>query len=306
MPKPRDLTELSWTVDTLTDGQAPVELSSIDGQSAEALFAVGTSADSQAVVFAYDGQGWRETFRVDAPSALHGICTAGPVDLWAVGAVGDSGLVLQHTGDSWQSIPHPHSGPLLTVDAGSNFDVWCGGEQGIVLHHTLFQWERYSLGNDLAIESIAEVTPVNVYAIARRTGPLSPFDYPDYLCYFNGVRWQRIDSIPPPGIGLPQRFGTRLYSELSRLYSLGPGLFFLDIDHWQRQITADDLRALYLENTNNIVAVGKEIFHFNGVQWYSFTPFTEGSVTWSDVWMDASEVFVAGTDGRRTLLLHGR
>jgi hypothetical protein len=303
---PRDLDELSWTVDTIRSGAYAPFLTAIDGHALTALYAVGMTADSQAIVYAYAGDGWHERERFGAPSVLRDICTAGQVDFWAVGAAGDSGLVLQNTGSDWTMVSHPPMAAMWTVDAASPIDVWCAGEQGEVFHHTLFQWQKYSLGDNLTIQSLAVVTPTVVYALARRTDALSPFDYPYYLCAFNGVAWSRVDSLPPPGVGLSQKFGRRLYSKLARLYALGPGLSFLNIDHWEQQIAAADLQGMFLENTNNMVAVGAGIFHFNGVRWYSYTPFTGLSAAWLDVWMDPSNVFIVGTKGERTVILHGK
>ena len=301
----RNLNELHWSSDTLTNTGAPLTLTGLDGQAKAALYAVGTTADSEAVILRFDGAHWTTSQVYPSPSYLHGIVTAGPFDVWAVGGIGDSALVLSNSGSGWEALVPPPSPPLLTVDAGSGYDVWCGGEQGVVLHAVLFSWQRYDLGRNLTIESIAEVTSSDVYAIARRNDLRSPFDYPYYLYNFNGAVWSRVDSIPPSFIGLPQRFGIRLYTNLARLYSLGPGLFFFNLNRWQQQVAADTLRAMYLENPNNIIAVGNSVFHFDGVQWYAYQPLSGGSVRWMDVWMDASNVFLLGSLGGSSIVEHG-
>ncbi len=303
--RPRDLGDLRWTRDTLTDNGSPLHITTLDGQAKNALYAVGTTADSGAIILRFDGTQWRIANRFDAPSILHDITTAGQFDLWAVGGSGDSALILRNTGAGWVPVSHPPAPPLLTVNALSDIDVWCGGEHGVILHATLFQWQVYLLGDGLSIESIAEIAPFDVFAVARRTTIASPFDYRYYLYNFNGAVWSRVDSIPPPNIGLKQQFGTRLYARLSRLYSLGPGLFFLNIFQWQQQITTDTLAGMYLQDANNIIAVGNSVFHFNGVEWYAFSPENSSGYRWTDVWMDGGNVILLGSKGETTIVEHG-
>ncbi len=303
--RPRDLNELRWTTDSLTDNGSFLQIAALDGQAENSLYAVGTTADSEAVMAQFDGKRWQIVNRYGPPSVLHDITTAGQIDLWAVGGTADSALILRNTGTGWAPIAHPPAPTLLAVDATSGTDVWCSGEHGVILHATLFQWQVYSLGDNLAIESIAAIAPFDVFAIARRTSVTSPFDYPYYLYNFNGAVWSRVDSIPPSGIGLQPRFGTRLYEKLSRIYSLGAGLYFLNLVAWQQQIVTDTLSGMYLQDANNILAVGKSVHHFDGVQWYAFTPPNSSGVRWSDAWMDGTNVFIVGSHGGTTIVEHG-
>ena len=55
---PRALIDLRWTTDTLSQGHTPVSLIALDGQTGRTLYAVGTTADSEVIVFAFDGTCW--------------------------------------------------------------------------------------------------------------------------------------------------------------------------------------------------------------------------------------------------------
>ncbi len=296
---PRNFNALRWSTDTLTDGGSPLVLVALDGQKLTALDAVGMTADSQAVIVAFDGTTWTVDHRYAGPSMLRDIATAGTIDRWAVGTSQDSALIVRNTGAGWTIVSHPSLPPLNAVDALSSTDVWCAGDRGVIVHATLFDWQLFHIGDGLTVEAIAELAPFAVYALARRVTRVSPFDPPYYLYRFNGAVWSRVDSIPPPNIGLPQRFGPRLYEKLSRLYSLGPGVFFLDVFDWQQQVVADTLTGMYLQDANNIVAVGTGVYHFDGVQWYSYAPFAGRTVRWRDAWMDGSNVMILGSvDGK--------
>jgi len=55
-----------------------------------------------------------------------------------------------------------------------------------------------------------------------------------------------------------------------------------------------------------MLAVGQSIYHFNGDDWYEYVQFRTSDWLYWDCYANGEEVFVLGTTGMKSFVLHGK
>lgn len=101
----------------------------------------------------------------------------------------------------------------------------------------------------------------------------------------------------------PAHMGIGLYSYGGTLYSASPNIYRRLGTSWTKLVDAQ-VGNLWQSSSNNIIAVGRAVWHFNGIDWMEFSQLylTYGS----DCFTDGKEVFIVGNDGWRSFIVHGK
>jgi hypothetical protein len=93
------------------------------------------------------------------------------------------------------------------------------------------------------------------------------------------------------------------------LYSVGNGMYKWDGQRWnQLQGNTPGVGCLQGTGESNLFAAGSKggVYHYNGADWYQYKQFVDYNVGYADIWTDGKEVFIVGTDGYKTMVLHGK
>jgi len=82
-----------------------------------------------------------ETAPVSSGTLIHGVWAVSAEDVFAVG---DSGIILRRTNDTWTTMTSGITANLIAVWGSSSSDVWAGGIAGKLLHFNGTAWSAVS------------------------------------------------------------------------------------------------------------------------------------------------------------------
>lgn len=235
---------VSWT--EAYDATGSGWILSVWGPETGERFAVGGRSPEQGVVTRYDGQQWDEiALPADTPllnwafgfsasdvtvvgydgAILHfdgsefsampsptterlwGVWGASPDDMWAVGGLNETPVLLHFDGTSWtlEDIPELQRGGVnafFKVWGSSASDVWVVGQSGVILHYDGSAWAEMGAGTGEDLISIWGTGPNEVYAVGGRgNGVIAAYD---------GTSWRSENLSPQPGLNGVWTDGNRL------------------------------------------------------------------------------------------------
>ncbi|MDI6804510.1 MAG: hypothetical protein QME58_11815 [Bacteroidota bacterium] len=323
-PKPgkRDYT---WTIDTLAyPGSFQTLMRDIYASSPTNVYVVGhNDQPGPGTMFRYDGKSWKTTrFHVAdggtvsgavSLSAIHGF---GPNDIYAVGEriyenptpppnFLDSSLIIHFDGISWKEIKIDKGNRLSCIWGGSSTSILAGGSYGTLYYYNGTMWEKKNFDSSESIVNIGGLSNTEYYAS-------TVVEYADSLCYglirLNGPNWQSVDSFTVVFSNIIWKFGYYLWQSPSGvLYSSGHGVYKRVGNSWEKILNNDGPLFIYGSDDNNIYAVGAfgRIFHWNGTDWKRLFEI-ELNIQFTSVWTNNIETFIAGNDGYKTFIIHGK
>ncbi|MBI5476863.1 MAG: hypothetical protein HY964_09030 [Ignavibacteriales bacterium] len=311
-----------WTVDTLYyPGSNQIYMQDMWASSSKNVYVAGHNSEGFGQMYRFDGSSWS----VVRLHVLEGGTIGGNFSLWAmdgsdeknVWAAGDryyviddkivdSSFVIRYDGNIWQAV-HPSNGRGLNcIWSYSPTVVFTGDREGNIFRYNGTNWIKYDMGKEYYFSSIAGISPSEVYAIGRRNDKTIPIDSTGiFLFRFNGTSWLKIDSCMSVPNAPEPHFGGRLSVINGILYSGGENSFKYNNGKWEKIFTGEVWMANGFGPTH-IFAVGTSVYHFNGVDWYEYTQFRSSWLTWWDSYTNMSEVFILGTTGYKSFVLHGK
>jgi hypothetical protein len=286
------------------------------GTSSDNVYIVGHNAVNNGKMYHYDGTTWSPVPLSHIPGAidLHDIAGTSANDIWASGEeiyfdpvkmqFLDSSLVIHFDGVRWAKVAIPKGSALYAISAGSPEQVLAGSSKGTILQFDGTIWKRYELGEELFVVSIASLSPSEGYAVINREDRAIPVDSAGYFLYaFDGNRWSVIDSIMLTPGAPPGHFGLELSAWEGNLYSSGSNVYRRVESQWELVIEAQ-VGHMWMSAPENIIAVGRGLYHYNGVDWKEFSEIYPIPVGF-DCYTNGEEVFVVSNDNSKTFILHG-
>lgn len=313
-----------WSIDTLAyPGSFQTNMRSMYATSSDNVYIVGHNDINRGKMYRYNGQQWSPVILTASEggpiqgaidlTAIHG---SGPNDIWAVGEdtyydpltgrFSDSSLIIHFDGTLWRKINMSKRRSLWCVWVFSPTQVYAGGADGILYRYDGAQWTIFELGREFFFSSITGISATQVYAMGHRNDAVPPVDSSgSFLFRFNGESWTIIDSVMFTPGAPPQHFGLRLTSHDGSVYSSGPNIYKHESGVWTKLFDGP-VATFSATGFNNIIAVGESVFHFNGQDWYEYLQFRSSDGGYWDCYISVEEVFVVGTNGFISFILHGK
>ncbi len=286
------------------------------GVSSDNVYIVGHNAVNNGKMYHYNGTTWSPVSlsHIQGAIDLHDIHGTSANDIWVSGEeiyfdpvkmqFLDSSLVIRFDGVAWTKLAIPKGSALYAISVGSPTQVLAGSSKGTILQFDGTVWRRYELGEELFVVSVASLSPTEGYAVINREDRAIPVDSSGYFLYsFNGNTWNVIDSIMLIPGSPPGHFGLELSIWDGKLYSSSSNVYRYVESEWELVVEAQ-VGHMWMSSPENIVAVGRKLFHYNGVDWKEFSevyPMPLGL----DCYTDGSEVFIVGNNGTQSTILHG-
>ncbi len=327
-PEPSTITpgkrDYTWTRDTIQyPGSFQTTMESIYGTSDSNVYVVGHNELGRGKMYRYNGMFWQVvplTIGEGGPitggiqlTEIHGSVAN---NIWAVGRenfldpisgrVLDSSLVIHFDGMQWRKAVVPRSTELWSVWVLSATSVWAGSSSGAILQLNGTVWTKYELGKQYFFSSIAAISPNEVYVMGHVDDFAVPVDSSgSFLFKFDGAQWKKIDSVMRTPSAPPPHMGIAVYSFSGILYSAESNVYRRSGTSWTKLVDAQ-VGSVWQSSSNNIIAVGRAVWHFNGFDWQQYHQFSGFSDPWYGCYTDGNEVFAVGNDNSKTFILHGK
>lgn len=312
-----------WSIDTLTyPGSFQTNMRSMYGTGSDNVYIVGHNDINRGKMYRYNGQQWSavvltasEGGSIQGAIDLTEIHGSGPNDIWAVGEetyydpitmqFSDSSLIIHYDGSQWRKVNIPKRRALYCVWAVAPNQVFAGSADGVLYQYDGASWTTFELG-EFFFSSIAGISVTQAYAMGHRNEVVPPIDSSgSFLFRFNGNSWVVIDSVMSIPGSPPRHFGFRLISYSGSLYSSGLDIYKYENSVW-RKLFDGPVATFSAFGSNNIIAVGESVFHFNGQDWYEYLQFRTSDAGYWGCYFSGEEVFVVGTNGFISFILHGK
>ncbi len=109
---------------------------------------------------------WEESLKVDqSVGAFFSVWGAAPDDVYAVGGNNDKGVLYHFDGTSWSPEAVPGSPPLLNWIDGSAGDPWIVGNEGVAMVRTDESWERRDTPTSQPLWGVWATSSSEVWAV---------------------------------------------------------------------------------------------------------------------------------------------
>jgi hypothetical protein len=255
---------------------------------------------------------------------IHGFSTN---DIWAVGEriypnpnpppnFLDSSLVIHFNGSQWREEKVGNDRIILTIWGSSPSDIWASGSQRTLFHFNGSSWEKKRLPAAFpphppsSLNSISGFSSQEAYMLGFNDDQ-SIVQNTYYFFKLQSGEWTILDSAKVGGGKLEVKWG---YSQLwhspwNVLYSVGAGCFKWNGSRWEQLLNTSTLMMdVYGSSESNLFMVGHfgQLWHYNGSDWLKLANIEFKDSIYRAVWTDGKEAFVIGSNGRVTLVLHGK
>ena len=334
-PLPTNPREYTWSADTLDfPGSFQTLMWDIWGSDSNNLFVVGHNDGGGGKMFRFDGKSWTDVKlhvfqggNIPGSIDLLAIYGFSANDIWAVGKrlydnpnpppnFLDSSLVIHFNGSQWREERVGRGRNLTAIWGSSPSDIWTSGVDGTLFHFNGSAWQRKPSPVVIPpqiffnLNSISGAGPDEAYMLGW-TDDQSIVQNTYYFFKLQSGEWSVIDSAKVGGGKLEVKWG---YEELwnspwNTLYSVGGGCFKWSGSKWEEMIdTSTYMESIHGSNENNLFMVGHfgQLWHYNGNDWLKLANVEFDDFTYNAVWTDGKEAFVIGSNGRVTLVLHGK
>jgi hypothetical protein len=334
-PSQKNLRELTWRVDTLAyPGSFQTLLSDIWGSSAKDVYVVGSNSNNRGLMWHFDGKSWTDVKlgvtqggTIVGAIDLRDIYGFGPNNIWAVGDhirnnpnpppnFLDSSLLIHFDGGRWEEIPTPAGRTLTAVWGRSSNDLWMAGWQGTLFHYDGVTVKKEAFPLTAISDADTFYVPISIVGNASEGMYMLVADnaFGGRQFFFlqrENDRWVVTDNnffFHSSGLWM---------SPSGTLYVSGQSVYKRQSGGWNK--TLDGFNTLYSigihgTDDSNIFAVGRSnvepypgaIYHYNGNDWFNLQNLNILGVVYAEVWTDGREVFVVGTTGQKSIVLHGK
>lgn len=324
-----DPRELVWEVDTMYHvafGQPTLQtaMSAIWASSPSDVYIVGYNSWTSGKGYHFDGEKW-EMLPLYGRITFRDILGFSPNNIFTVGRRrsdnqnSSNALVLQYNGNTWQEHNLSDALELQAIGANSPHNIWAGGWGSSIWNYNGTTWKTEQLPvsvpveNHLGLNSIAVnrqgVVYANLYYYENEYAR-----WTRYLVKRDQNGWSVIDTgiIEPGRHDIKWGYNDLWFSPEGTLYSVGHGVFRWNGMEWERIFDRESgFISIYGTHDSNIFVVGNfgKVYHFNGIEWYSFDEFRADDVLFTDVWTAGEEVFVVGytlSFPMKTIVLRGK
>ncbi len=327
---PRNLRELNWTVETLAHpDNIQTLIGDIWASSAKDIYVAGGANTTHGILWHFDGARWTDvkiTITQGGPIVgfinFDDIYGFGPNDVWLVGkrvaySTGDpdSSLLVHFDGIRWREIPTPIGRGLTAIWGPVSSNIWIAGLNGTLFHYD---------GTRVKIDTIPLAIPkdadpfYNVLSIAGHASEtymlLADFNSNPNRYFFlerNGNKWTVKDST------FFFNSHSLWLSPEGTLYVAGNSTYRRQGNTWSTFLEGrTTLWSFGIHGTsdNNLFVVGRSntgnypgaVYHYNGKDWFQYKNLENPQYSYYEVWTDGDEVFIVGTAGSKSIVLHGK
>jgi hypothetical protein len=329
-PPPEGKRDYQWTMDTLSyPGSLQTLMRAVWASSAKNVYVVGPNDRNRGQMYRFDGAKWSDVHLAQSDGGnitgafdLYGIYGFSQNDIYAIGSKSysnlspppnflDSSMILRYDGVEWREETITRGSRLSVVWGIGSSDVWAGGEHGTLFHFDGSRWARTNFDTLFLFDSFAGFTHANQYAVCGKyVDFVAPFldSLQFFLMNYNGEIWTPVDSFMSTLSQPAWKFGIKLWSSNTTLYSATYGVYQWLGNGWELLLENDWPMRCKGSADYNIFGVGDlgRIFHWNGKNWKRLTEIEHPDIIWWDVWTNNVETFIVGNDGRQTYILHGK
>lgn len=137
-------------------------LDAVWGSSEGDVFIVGY-ADTEGVIFHFDGTGWS---RMPAPAIepLHDVWGTSVANVFAVGG---AGTILHYDGTAWMPVNSVTTANLSGIWGSSEEDIFVVGSNGTILHFNGTRLYKMKSGTQKNLAAVCGSSSTDVYAVGR-------------------------------------------------------------------------------------------------------------------------------------------
>jgi len=316
-PPPKNPRTYSWSVDTIGSPTTQTLLNELWGSSPRDIYAVGSGG-----MFHYDGTGWSVVVPLPGQFVeFQDIFGFSADEVWAAGGwiypnpnpppnFLDSSLIMHYDGTRWRIAQSGGAREIRSLWGTSPSNLYAGSLDGRILHYDGSRWSIEHLHNEMQIISLGG-DGSTLFAGGGVT-----ISFPDtQMIYANsGTGWYLVDQQLEGEDFSNPRFGySAIFSPAPGIiYSSTWGIFKWENNTWSRIMqSANALVDIAASSQDNIFVVGSAstVWHWNGRDWQRIPIEIQGLpqyVNLFGIWVNETEVFIAGDDGFHGYVLHGK
>jgi hypothetical protein len=309
-----------WSIDTLKNSYI-TDLHKIWGLSPTDLYICGYNRDeTKPPLWHFDGNSWMNVVLPVQAHFINDIYGFSSDDIWAVGAgilPEKNNLIIHFNGNNWEDYSTTGNGWLNSIWGNSPNNIWAGGLNEL-LHFDGLSWQKVNIsmpprwGGEFGLLpefiSISGMSENDVYATVGYNAGMTPHEGSYYYIYhFNGNSWSVIDSTL--FISFNGKFGVRLKTIEKSIYSFSWGLFKMEGNNWVALYDDNlidsfgglDMDFLFASSIKDL------LYFYNGNDWTRFIindNFHSSLIM--DFWTNKNEVFMVGSDGKQSFVVHGK
>jgi photosystem II stability/assembly factor-like uncharacterized protein len=191
--------------------------------------------------------------------------------------VGEGGLIMHWNGNDWQATNPaagsrwPYSYDLYSVAFNKSDDGWAagctgseGGEYFLVYHWDGTAWSEVSLSDERnlwsCVHDIAAFSPTDVWVVGTgwREGKEQGL-----TVHWDGERWDVVSELSSYNI-----YSLSTLSSVNIWAITGDGVVLnWNGSEWKEKIRLDQANLLFAQDPDDLFAVGKKIWYWNGEDW---------------------------------------
>jgi hypothetical protein len=311
-----------WTIDTIKYPDSyQTCMTRIWGSSSTNLYIAGFNDVSRGQMWHYAGKKWEpvkltvdEGGTIQRGFYLTSIFGLSANNIWAIGyrmfgltSETDSCLIIHFDGAQWTELPIYSGSPLIWGWGINSSDIWIGGVNGTLFHYNGVQWKNTNFRPDIGIYSIYGTDNNDVYLIGDQWDSRQGDSIYNFLYHYDGLDWKLVDSVSEAYS--PMQRNSVWALDKGNVYIAGNGIYRKNGSSWEKVLVANTSFSMIRgTSSSNLFAVGlySSVYHYNGLDWQKFEQINYPSINFTDVWTDGKEVFILGTDGLTTYVVHGK
>ena len=333
----RDPRTFTWTVDTLSNPDEQITMTSIWGSSPNDVYFCGdNSLPLEGKFWHYDGTKLEAiNLSIKLQLLAHSLTKVfgfSRDNVWVIGSQGvpdprhivgtvEAPLIVHFDGVNWNEYrldfydynPNHYSAPMYSVYGDKPDNVWVSGANGWIAHFDGNSWQQDTLTiddpTDLNLVSI-RVYNNEVYILAQENKPNAI--YHNYVVKGTIKNWKVIDSF---WANETAKFGySNLYTNFGKLYSLVPDVYEYSNNGWTDVIKLpSNYSSFFMSGTsedNILISSYNGLFHWNGtdIKQMDLPNYHLGDWVW-EIWYDGQEAFAVGFsyfDASKSFFWHGK
>jgi hypothetical protein len=314
--------DYSWSIDTISySGSLQTSLITMWASSANDVWIGGFNERGWGELYHYDGLQWlpdTHGFRSIDISQIFGFESN---NVFLAGAFGyinpnpppyflDSSVILHYNGSRWSEVHMERGRHLQGIWGMSPTNMFATGIFGTLFHYDGSAWEKINTDTTIMFGK-AGGTSTEIFAIGYIPSRFRPDSiYRECLYKWMNGTFVRVDSmLMAPGV-VPKFGSSKVVGVEERIYSVGwGGVFYKQETGWANEISVGetfmDLCGTRLEHVFSC-GISKSLYHYNGANWKKIEVPGDPSLPLYGVWCNEEEVFVLGSDGARSYVLHGK
>ncbi len=320
IPKPgkRDYT---WTIETISyPGSTQTDLTTLWASCPRDVYVGGHNEAGWGWLYHFGGYQWS---RIDQSfprkmdvGQIYGF---GPNDIWIAGMYAyrnpapppnylDSSVIFHYDGSAWMEATIDRGRGLWSIWGPGSQNLFASGSYGTLYRYDGAKWNRLQADSRIWFGPIGGRSN-QIYMLGYVPNSLSPDHIThEYLMNWDNNNFTVVDSILLVP-GYKPTFGDNSIGGVdTNIYTVGDGVFRKSELGWSQILsTGQSFGGLYGTRREHIFACGsnKTLYHFNGRDWKQLEVPGDPALPLIGVWCTEEEVFVLGTDGSKSYVIHG-